>query len=98
MNALKDRRLSSMTIGVAAIVVAIAVAIAIAIAVARPAAKGSPRWPGSARPVMYEGTDVTAVSDQRLQSSSSGNGFDLNFENTPVATVASQIDAAWPSS
>jgi len=43
------------------------------------------------RPVMYQGTDVTAVSDQRLQSTSSGNGFDLNFENTPVATVAKVV-------
>ena len=46
---------------------------------------------GGARPVMYQGTDVTAVSDQRLQSTSSGNGFDLNFENTPVATVAKVV-------
>jgi general secretion pathway protein D len=51
----------------------------------------TPGQSGSARPVMYEGTDVTAVSDQRLQSSSSGNGFDLNFENTPVATVAKVV-------
>lgn len=43
------------------------------------------------RAVMYQGTDVTAVSDQRLQSTSSGNGFDLNFENTPVATVAKVV-------
>src|ERR1700744_5567194 len=34
---------------------------------------------------MYEGTEVTAVSDARPQPTSSGNGFDLNFENTPVA-------------
>src|SRR6185437_14730999 len=46
---------------------------------------------GSTRPVMYQGTDVTAISDQRLQSTSSGNGFDLNFENTPVATVAKVV-------
>src|SRR6201996_3052882 len=46
---------------------------------------------GSARPVMYQGTEVTAISDQRLQSTSSGNGFDLNFENTPVATVAKVV-------
>ena len=30
-----------------------------------------------------EGTEVTAVSDERPQPTSSGNGFDLNFENTP---------------
>ena len=37
---------------------------------------------------IYEGTDVTAVSDDPPQPTSSGNGFDLNFENTPVATAA----------
>ena len=46
---------------------------------------------GSGRPVMYEGTEVTAVSDERPQPASSGNGFDLNFENTPVATVAKVV-------
>jgi general secretion pathway protein D len=46
---------------------------------------------GSSRAVMYEGTDVTAVSDARPQPLSSGNGFDLNFENTPVATVAKVV-------
>jgi general secretion pathway protein D len=45
----------------------------------------------SSRPVMYEGTEVTAVSDERPQPTSSGNGFDLNFENTPVATVAKVV-------
>jgi general secretion pathway protein D len=55
------------------------------------AAVGSPGQGASSRPVMYQGTEVTAVSDQRLQSTSSGNGFDLNFENTPVATVAKVV-------
>src|SRR6201991_3833883 len=45
----------------------------------------------SSRPVMYEGTEVTAASDERPQRTSSGNGFDLNFENTPVATVAKVV-------
>jgi general secretion pathway protein D len=40
---------------------------------------------------MYEGSEVTAVSDARPQPTSSGNGFDLNFENTPVATVAKVV-------
>jgi general secretion pathway protein D len=53
------------------------------------AASGQNR--GSSRAVMYEGTDVTAVSDERPQPASSGNGFDLNFENTPVATVAKVV-------
>jgi general secretion pathway protein D len=46
---------------------------------------------GSSRPAMYEGTDVTAVSDERPQPASSGKGFDLNFENTPVTTVAKVV-------
>jgi general secretion pathway protein D len=46
---------------------------------------------GSSRPVMFEGTEVTAVSDDRPQPSSHGSGFDLNFENTPVATVAKVV-------
>jgi general secretion pathway protein D len=45
----------------------------------------------SSRPVMFEGTEVTAVSDERPQPTASGNGFDLNFENTPVATVAKVV-------
>jgi general secretion pathway protein D len=40
---------------------------------------------------IYEGAEVTAVSDVRPQFSSSGSGFDLNFENTPVATVAKVV-------
>jgi len=43
------------------------------------------------RPVMFEGTEVGAVSDERLQLAASGGGFDLNFENTPVATVAKVV-------
>jgi general secretion pathway protein D len=46
---------------------------------------------GASRAATYEGTEVTAVSDERPQPSSSGNGFDLNFENTPVATVAKVV-------
>jgi general secretion pathway protein D len=46
---------------------------------------------GNSRPAMYEGTDVTAVSDERPQPASSGKGFDLNFENTPVTTVAKVV-------
>jgi general secretion pathway protein D len=45
----------------------------------------------SSRPVMFEGAEVTAVSDERPQPTASGNGFDLNFENTPVATVAKVV-------
>jgi general secretion pathway protein D len=43
------------------------------------------------RPVLFEGTDVAGVSEDRPQPVSSGGGFDLNFENTPVATVAKVV-------
>jgi general secretion pathway protein D len=43
------------------------------------------------RAAMFEGTEVTAVSDERPQPTASGNGFDLNFESTPVATVAKVV-------
>ena len=46
---------------------------------------------GSSRPAMYEGAEVTTVSDERPQPSTSGNGFDLNFENSPIATVAKVV-------
>jgi general secretion pathway protein D len=44
-----------------------------------------------ARPAVYEGTTITDVSDARPQTAASGNGFELNFENTPVATVAKVV-------
>src|SRR6202030_1491423 len=34
---------------------------------------------------------VTTISEERPQSVPSGSGFDLNFENTPVATVAKVV-------
>ncbi|WP_024516014.1 type II secretion system secretin GspD [Bradyrhizobium sp. Tv2a-2] len=46
-----------------------------------------------ARAAVYEGTEVTDVGDSRLvtQPASGGPGYDLNFENTPVATVAKVV-------
>ncbi|WP_354133071.1 type II secretion system secretin GspD [Bradyrhizobium sp. RT9a] len=46
---------------------------------------------GNVRAAMYEGSEVTAVADDRLKPTPNGNGFDLNFENTPVATVAKVV-------
>jgi len=43
------------------------------------------------RPVMFEGTEVTDVSEARPQPVAIGNGFELNFENTPIATVAKVV-------
>src|ERR1700761_7473299 len=46
---------------------------------------------GSSRAAMYEGADVTTVSDERPQPTSSGSGFHPNFQNTPAATVAKVV-------
>ncbi len=47
---------------------------------------------GSDRASIYEGVEVTAVSDERPQmASAGGKSFDLNFENAPVATVAKVV-------
>jgi general secretion pathway protein D len=42
------------------------------------------------RPVMYEGTEVSSEA-RPPQSAASGNRYELNFENTPVANVAKVV-------
>ena len=43
------------------------------------------------RTTMYEGKVVSDIPEARAQPPASGNGYDLNFENTPVATVAKVV-------
>jgi general secretion pathway protein D len=43
------------------------------------------------RPAVFEGTIISDVSEGRPQPVASGSGFDLNFENTPVTTVAKVV-------
>src|SRR5712672_792027 len=43
------------------------------------------------RPVVFPGTEVSDISEARPQPVAPGNGFELNFENTPVATVAKVV-------
>jgi general secretion pathway protein D len=44
------------------------------------------------RPVMYEGTEVPGASEAPPpQSAATGNRYELNFENTPVANVAKVV-------
>src|SRR3982075_3332571 len=44
------------------------------------------------RPVIYEGTEVSGVSETRPpQSAATGSRYELNFENTPVANVAKVV-------
>src|SRR5580700_7725266 len=44
-----------------------------------------------AQPVVFQGTEITDIAEPRPQPSASGNGFDLNFESAPVATVAKVV-------
>jgi general secretion pathway protein D len=43
------------------------------------------------KPAVYGGAEVPAISPPAGQPSGSGDGFELNFENTPVATVAKVV-------
>jgi general secretion pathway protein D len=43
------------------------------------------------KPVVYGGAEVPAISPPPAQPAASGDGFELNFENTPVATVAKVV-------
>jgi len=44
-----------------------------------------------AQPVVFQGTEVTDIAETRPQPAASGNGYDLNFESAPVATVAKVV-------
>jgi general secretion pathway protein D len=44
-----------------------------------------------AQPVVFQGTEITDIAEPRPQPAASGNGFDLNFESAPVATVAKVV-------
>ena len=44
-----------------------------------------------ARPAVYGGAEVPALSPPESQPAASGDGYELNFENTPVTTVAKVV-------
>jgi general secretion pathway protein D len=43
------------------------------------------------RAAVFEGTEITEIPDARIERAASRSGYDLNFENTPVATVAKVV-------
>jgi general secretion pathway protein D len=43
------------------------------------------------RSAVYEGTEIDQVGDAPTPRQTNGNGYDLNFENTPIATVAKVV-------
>jgi general secretion pathway protein D len=52
---------------------------------------GQPSTGQRSRSAVYDGTEVTDIPEVRPQPTASGGGFDLNFENTPVTTVAKVV-------
>jgi general secretion pathway protein D len=44
-----------------------------------------------AQPVVFQGAEVTDIAEGRPLPAASGNGYDLNFESAPVATVAKVV-------
>lgn len=58
-----------------------------------PQAAGAPATDSGARtqPAVFQGTQVTDIAEARPRPVESGGGFELNFENTPVATVAKVV-------
>ena len=44
-----------------------------------------------AQPAVFQGSEITDIAEPRPQPAASGNGFDLNFESAPVATVAKVV-------
>src|SRR6516165_3174520 len=43
------------------------------------------------RAAVFEGTEIAEVGDVPAPQRSAGGGYDLNFENTPIATVAKVV-------
>ena len=43
------------------------------------------------RAAVFEGTEISDVGDVPVRRQSAGGGYDLNFENTPIATVAKVV-------
>jgi general secretion pathway protein D len=58
---------------------------------AQPVSAVQPNAGERGRAAVFEGTEISEVPDVRVDRAASGTGYDLNFENTPVATVAKVV-------
>jgi general secretion pathway protein D len=57
-----------------------------------PAQAVSPNTPRPSRPEVFAGTGQDAVADSaRAEAPANGDGYDLNFENAPVSTLAKVV-------
>ena len=50
-----------------------------------------PRAGERSRAAVFEGTNISQIPEARAERAATGNGYDLNFENTPIATVAKVV-------
>ena len=50
-----------------------------------------PRAGERSRAAVFEGTNISEIPEARAERAATGNGYDLNFENTPIATVAKVV-------
>lgn len=50
-----------------------------------------PKGGTRSRAAIFEGTEIAEIPEARVERAATGNGYDLNFENTPVVTVAKVV-------
>src|SRR5262245_6879682 len=50
-----------------------------------------PKGGERARAAVFEGSEISEMPERRVERTANGNGFDLNFENTPIVTVAKVV-------
>ena len=50
-----------------------------------------PKGGERARAAVFEGTQISEIPEARVERAATGNGYDLNFENTPIVTVAKVV-------
>jgi len=50
-----------------------------------------PKGGERARPAVFEGTEISEIPEARVERAATGSGYDLNFENTPIVTVAKVV-------
>jgi general secretion pathway protein D len=50
-----------------------------------------PKGGERSRAAIFEGTEIPDMPEPRVQRAATGDGYDLNFENTPVVTVAKVV-------
>jgi general secretion pathway protein D len=50
-----------------------------------------PKGGERSRGAVFEGTEIPEIPEARVERAATGSGYDLNFENTPIVTVAKVV-------